>query len=121
MLSGPMNDIFTITLSSTNLNRTVDCNRLTQRPGLFLCQFCVKINNLFTCYDLDNSSSNAANTALTGLGEGTYFYRATVFLDDIPIASIYDFFSTGKYYLLELRELGLIMNSLYVHVMYNIP
>ena len=97
LFSGPINDVFTITLSTTTLNRTVDCKRLTQIPGVFSCQLCVEINDSFTCYILENSSNSAVNTALTDLREGTYFYRVTVFLDDVPVASTYDFFSTCKY------------------------
>ena len=75
----------------------MDCKRLTQIPGVFSCQLCIEINDSFTCYILENSSNSAANTALTDLREGTYFYRVTVFLDDVPVASTYDFFSTCKH------------------------
>lgn len=75
---------------------------LPEQPGLFSCQFCIEINAAFICYNLENSASNSeANAALTDLGEGTYLYRVTAFLDGIPVASISDFFSTGRYCLLE--------------------
>jgi hypothetical protein len=69
------------------------------------CEFCIEINNVFPCYNLENNaSSSTANTALTNLEEGTYRYRVTAFLDDVPVASIYDSFSTGKYRLLVFRQ-----------------
>lgn len=71
-----------------------------QTPRQFSCQFCIEVNDRFTCYDLENSGNGVANAALTGLEEGTYFYRVTAFLDSDPVALIYDFFSTGKYSLL---------------------
>ena len=109
--SGQTNDIFMISLSTTNLNRSVDCRSVTQEQGQFFCQFCIEINDLFTCYDFENSTSNsAANAALTGLGEGTYLYRVTAFLNDVPEASIFDFFSTGEYYML-LSWLALMLSS----------
>ena len=100
--SGQTNDVFTITLSTTNLNRSVACTRLMpEQPGLFSCQFCIEINAAFICYDLENSASNSgANAALTDLGEGTYLYRVTASLNGVPVASISDVFSTGKYCLL---------------------
>ena len=93
------NNIFTITLSTTNLNRSVACTHPTpEQPGMFSYQFCIEINAAFICYDLENSASNSgANAALTDLGEGTYLYRVTAFLNGVPLASISDFFSTGKY------------------------
>jgi hypothetical protein len=52
------------------------------------CQFYIEI---FTCYNLENTASNStANAALTNLGEGTYRYRVTAFLDEVPVASMYD-------------------------------
>ena len=74
---------------------------MPEQPGMFSCQFCIEINNAFTCYNLENSSSNSgANAALTDLEEGTYLYRVIAFLNGVPVASISDFFSTGKYCLL---------------------
>jgi hypothetical protein len=76
----------------------VDCRSQTQ--GLSY-QFCIEINDIFPCYNLENNASNStANAALTNLEEGTYRYRVTVFLDGDLVASIYDSFSTGKYRLL---------------------
>jgi hypothetical protein len=79
----------------------VDCRRRTQGQGLFSCQFCIEVNDIFTCYNLEKTASNiAADAALTDLEEGTYRYRVTASLDEVPVASIYDLFSTGKYCLL---------------------
>ena len=80
---------------------------MPEQPGMFSCQFCIQINDTFTCYDLEDSFSNGeANSALTDLGEGTYLYRVTASLDGIPVASISDFFNTGKYCLLVSRWEG---------------
>ena len=100
MLSGPATEnTFAIDLSTTNSsNRTVDCR--TNQTGQFSCEFCIEINNHFTCYDLENSTSqSAANLALTNnLGERTYFYRATASLNGVRMQPMINFFRTGRHY-----------------------
>ena len=81
------------------------CTRLIPVfPRHFICRFCITINDALTCYGLDDSFSNGlANALLTDLEEGTYHYSVVAFLDGIPVASIFDVFSTGKYCLLVSR------------------
>ena len=43
--------------------------------------------------------NSEANAALTNLIEGIYFYRATAFIDGVPLLPTYDFFSTGKVFI----------------------
>jgi hypothetical protein len=97
-----------IDLSTTNspLKRSVECEQGWEK----MCEFCIEMGNCFTCYDLENSTSrSAANAALTGLEEETYFYRATAYLnDDVPVVPSYGFFSTGK-----LCFFILLLNSLH--------
>ena len=100
IFSGPATEnTFAIDLSTTNSsNRTVDCR--TNQTGQFSCEFCIEINKQFTCYDLENSTSqSAANLALTNnLGEGTYFYRATASLNGVRMQPMINFFRTGRHY-----------------------
>ena len=98
MFSGPAN--FSVDLSTTNSsNRTVDCR--TNQIGQFSCEFCIEIDKQFTCYDLENSTSQiTANLALTNnLGEnGTYFHRATASLNGVRMQPRYNFSRTGRHY-----------------------
>ena len=96
MISGQTNDVFSIALSTTNSNRSVECTQQSQGSEMFSCQFCfIHEDNSTICYDLEDNS--AANAVLTNLPNGTYFYRVIAFINDVPVASVYDFFSTCKY------------------------
>ena len=87
-----------IDLSTTNstMSRSVECKGGWEK---FSCEFCIEIDGYFTCYNLENNTNSEANAALTNLIEGIYFYRATAFIDGVPLLPIYDFFSTGKFFI----------------------
>ena len=88
-----------IDLSTTNsMNRSVKCKGGWKK---FSCKFCIETDGFFTCYNVeDNTKLNIeANSALTNLNEGIYFYRATAFIDDVPLFPMYGFFSTGKFFI----------------------
>ena len=100
--AGPNNTVFSIHLSITNPNnRTVKCNRLSQGPEKFLCEFCINLNSgqsdPTNCYNLNGSSADAVLTNLPG---GTYLYRVIAYLNGVPIASIFDQFTTRKFHVL---------------------
>ena len=101
IISGPTNDVFSVELFTTTMNRTVTCTLGQQGQGLgvFSCQLCIYLrDNSTSCYNLEDSGAlNAANAALSNLANGQYYYRVTALIDQAPVGSIFDFFSTCKH------------------------
>lgn len=95
IILGQTNTIFSLSLSTTDPNnRMVECNRLYQEEGFFSCEFCLELDQR-TCFNLSDNS--LANAELNSLEDGKYAYFATAYINDVPVASIFDNFSTCKF------------------------